>query len=56
MSDADICGSIAHSKRLTLGGILTRSEETEVVNGLETAEKEGGRRGESRFDCGNLPR
>lgn len=56
MYDADIRGSIVHSKHLTLGGILTRGEETEVVNGLETAEKEGGRRGESRFDCGNVPR
>lgn len=56
MYDDDTRGSIAHSKLLTLGGILTRSEETEVVNGLETAEKEGGWRGESRFDCGNVPR
>ena len=40
MYDADICGSIAYSKALTLVGILTKDEEVKIVNGLEAVKKE----------------
>ena len=40
MYDADIRGSIAYSKALTLVGILTKDEETKIVNGLEAVKKE----------------
>lgn len=40
MYDADIRGSIAYSKALTLAGILTQDEEIKIVNGLEAVKKE----------------
>ena len=40
MYDADIRGSIAYSKALTLVGILTKDEEVKIVNGLEAVKKE----------------
>lgn len=40
MYDADIRGSIAYSKVLTLVGILTKGEEVKIVNGLEAVKKE----------------
>ena len=40
MYDADIRGSIAYSKSLALVGILTKDEETKIVNGLEAVKKE----------------
>jgi hypothetical protein len=40
MYDADIRGSIAYSKALTLVGILTKDEEFKIVNGLEAVKKE----------------
>jgi len=40
MYDADIRGSIAYSKALTLAGILTKDEEVKIVNGLEAVKKE----------------
>jgi len=40
MYDADIRGSIAYSKALTLVGILTQDEEVKIVNGLEAVKKE----------------
>lgn len=40
MYDADIRGSIAYSKSLTLVGILTKDEEVKIVNGLEAVKKE----------------
>jgi len=40
MYDADIRGSIAYSKALTLVGILTKDEEVQIVNGLEAVRKE----------------
>ena len=40
MHDADIRGSIAYSKALTLVGILTKDEEVKIVNGLEAVKKE----------------
>ena len=40
MYDADIRGSIAYSKALTLVGILNKDEEVKIVNGLEAVKKE----------------
>ena len=40
MYEADIRGSIAYSKALTLVGILTKDEEVKIVNGLEAVRKE----------------
>lgn len=40
MYDADVRGSIAYSKALTLVGILTKDEEVKIVNGLEAVKKE----------------
>jgi len=40
MFDADIRGSIAYSKALTLVGILTKDEEIKIVNGFEAVKKE----------------
>lgn len=40
MYDADIRGSIAYSKALTLVGILTKDEEVKIVDGLEAVKKE----------------
>jgi len=40
MYDADIRGSIAYSKALTLVGILTKDEEAKIVGGLEAVKKE----------------
>lgn len=40
MYAADIAGSIAYAKALTLIGILTKDEETKIVEGLKLVEKE----------------
>lgn len=40
MYDADIRGSIAYSKALTLVGILNGEEQVKIVNGLEAVKKE----------------
>jgi hypothetical protein len=40
MHAADIRGSIAYAKALTLVGILTREEETKIVQGLTAVGKE----------------
>jgi argininosuccinate lyase len=40
MYAADITGSIAYAKSLTLVGILTQDEETKITNGLRTVLKE----------------
>lgn len=40
MYAADIAGSIAYSKALTLVGILTKEEETEITRGLNAVLKE----------------
>lgn len=40
MYSADIRGSIAYSKALTLVGILTKDEEAKIVDGLEAVKKE----------------
>jgi len=40
MYDADIRGSIAYSKALTLVEILTKDEGVKIVNGLEAVKKE----------------
>ena len=40
MYEADIRGSIAYSKALTLVGILTKDEEVKIANGLEAVKKE----------------
>lgn len=40
MYEADIRGSIAYSKALTLVGILTKDEEVKIENGLEAVKKE----------------
>ena len=40
MYAADIRGSIAYAKSLTLVGILTKDEETRIVDGLTAVKKE----------------
>jgi argininosuccinate lyase len=40
MHAADIRGSIAYAKALTLVGILTKEEETKIVQGLTAVGKE----------------
>lgn len=40
MHSADIRGSIAYAKSLTLVGILTQEEETKITEGLTTVEQE----------------
>jgi argininosuccinate lyase len=40
MHAADIKGSIAYAKSLTLVGILTKEEETKITNGLTIVGKE----------------
>lgn len=40
MYAADIQGSIAYAKSLTLVGILTSEEESKIVSGLEAVKKE----------------
>ena len=40
MHAADITGSIAYAKALTLIGILTKDEEDKMVGGLNTVGKE----------------
>ena len=40
MHNADIRGSIAYAKSLTLVGILTKDEETKIVQGLTDVGKE----------------
>ena len=40
MHAADIRGSIAYAKALTLVGILTREEETKIVEGLTAVGRE----------------
>ena len=40
MYAADIAGSIAYSKALTLVGILTKDEEAEIIRGLNSVLKE----------------
>ncbi|TDL27374.1 argininosuccinate lyase [Rickenella mellea] len=40
MHAADIRGSIAYSKALTISGILSKAEETKIIEGLEAVEKE----------------
>jgi argininosuccinate lyase len=40
MHSADIRGSIAYAKSLTLVGILTKDEETKMIAGLEAVERE----------------
>ena len=40
MYAADIVGSIAYSKALTKVGILTKEEETKIVEGLQKVRKE----------------
>jgi argininosuccinate lyase len=40
MHAADIRGSIAYAKSLTLVGILTRDEETKIIQGLTTVGEE----------------
>jgi len=40
MHSADIKGSIAYAKSLTLAGILTKEEEVKMVAGLQAVEKE----------------
>ncbi|KIY50967.1 argininosuccinate lyase [Fistulina hepatica ATCC 64428] len=40
MYEADITGSIAYAKSLTLVNILTKEEETAIVNGLQSVAKE----------------
>lgn len=40
MHAADIRGSIAYAKSLTLVGILTKEEETKIVQGLTAVGKE----------------
>ena len=40
MHAADIRGSIAYAKSLTLVGILTKDEEAQIVDGLTAVEKE----------------
>ena len=40
MYAADIAGSIAYSKALTLVGILTKEEEAEIIRGLNSVLKE----------------
>lgn len=40
MWSADIEGSIAYTKSLTLVGILTKEEETKMIEGLKAVGKE----------------
>ena len=40
MHAADIKGSIAYTKSLTLVGILTKAEEKQIIDGLELVGKE----------------
>jgi len=40
MYDADIRGSIAYAKALTLVGILTKDEESKIIQGLIAVGKE----------------
>jgi len=40
MHAADIKGSIAYTKALTLVGILTKAEETQIIDGLHAVGKE----------------
>ena len=40
MHAADIKGSIAYTKSLTLVGILTKAEEKRIIDGLELVGKE----------------
>lgn len=40
MHDADIRGSIAYAKSLTLVGILTQEEEAKITEGLTTVGQE----------------
>jgi argininosuccinate lyase len=40
MHSADIKGSIAYTKSLTLVGILTKAEEKQMIDGLELVGKE----------------
>ena len=40
MHAADIKGSIAYTKALTLVGILTKAEETQIIDGLHAIGKE----------------
>jgi argininosuccinate lyase len=40
MHAADIKGSIAYTKSLTLVGILTKAEEIQIIDGLQLVAKE----------------
>jgi len=40
MHSADIRGSIAYAKALTRVGILTKDEESKMIEGLKAVEKE----------------
>jgi argininosuccinate lyase len=40
MHTADVRGSIAYAKSLTLVGILTSDEESKIISGLKAVEKE----------------
>ena len=40
MYAADIAGSIAYAKALTLVGILTKDEEVKMIEGLKLVERE----------------
>ena len=40
MPSADICGSIAYAKALTHIGILTKEEESKMIEGLKAVGKE----------------
>jgi argininosuccinate lyase len=42
MHAADIKGSIAYTKSLTIVGILTKAEEKQIIDGLELVGKEWG--------------